>query len=806
MKKRNQNQNINNNKKKDKASYAKMFKDQVKKESEVNSNKPNIINNKKENNKEKENNQERDNNQEKVKNEIKHNIGINFDNLSDWDNIVYPGDNEIKEILNKDNNNNIQHSIQPIEQDIKNSNNSQHLDRPALYKMDINNNNVINEIQEEENENNNISEQFQQIQQNIKYNNINVNNNNIGINVNNYNNEAPINMFEYQNNNDPLYNYHNGSLGTNNINNNILNNYNNQNLLKDNLSSQIKPIEFRLGVGNDINNNTIKEEDSLEQIENNKENINNDIDIDNSKEQRDIMQQMEEEMNLSMNQMNELAGNIIDTNNNKGNKKKKIYLKNDNSSKGNVKKNAQKTKNNNNIKDNKNNNIIIDVNSNKEISLNNANNNNSQNNYFNSNNFSFKPTNIQQVSSEEVNKFIQNNQQKIDESQKQMNNQIQNVEHHINNNINQNMNMNINTNLPNNIPLYPSNYPMVVGQNTNIPPQIYNMPYNMNSNMNMNMNMNQPMSPVNIYPYPPSNINYPQITINPMVQNQYINNNIMEQQKNDKKKANYKPKSLKEYKEKYNNGVKEHRGGLGANIGGKEWEHKKEQNMKVKKYSEMIKNQNKEKENILKKKLKNFKLKNELNEQLYDSLSDEVLEDIPKKQKEINSENNKEKEKEKRPESNKVRYLMQLKKEKEKEKEKRPKQKYSKYTKIVIESIDKRPLKDKKNGKEDTKAQKRRPSTKDKKQPINIISNNNDNKKRSQSTGFKNHLYKKDDYEDELTKQFMSSNPNEYNGLANNKDISNNFVMHPTVEIENLIQKKNQFDDKIKEIKKFLKK
>ena len=149
---------------------------------------------------------------------------------------------------------------------------------------------------------------------------------------------------------------------------------------------------------------------------------------------------------------------------------------------------------------------------------------------------------------------------------------------------------------------------------------------------------------------------------------------------------------------------------------------------------------------------------------------------------------------------------MQLKKEKEKEKEKKQKQKYSKYTKIVIESIDKGAIKDKKNGKEDIKAQKKRPSTKDKKQPINIISNNNDNKKRSQSTGFKNQFYKKDDYEDELTKQFMSPNPNEYNGLANNKDNSNNFVMHPTVEIENLIHKKNQFDDKIKEIKKFLKK
>ena len=327
MKKKNQNQNINN-KKNDKASYVKMFKDQVKKESEISTIKPN--NNKKENNnKEKENNQERDINKEKEKNEIKHNIGINFDNLSDWDNIVYPGDNEIKEIVNKNKNNN----IQPIEQSI--NNNYENLDRPALNKMDFNNNNnMINQIQEDENNNNLKAEQFQQIEQNMNYNNINLNNNNIGINVQNYNNEAPINRLQYPNNNEQIYNYDNNSLGANNINNNILNSYKNQNLLKDNLASQVKPIEFRLGVGNDINN-TIKEEDSLEQMENNNENINNDNDIDNAKEQRDIMQQMEEEMNISMNQMNELAGNIQETKNFKENKKKKIYLKNDNSSKGN---------------------------------------------------------------------------------------------------------------------------------------------------------------------------------------------------------------------------------------------------------------------------------------------------------------------------------------------------------------------------------------------------------------------------------------------------------------------------------------
>ena len=243
--------------------------------------------------------------------------------------------------------------------------------------------------------------------------------------------------------------------------------------------------------------------------------------------------------------------------------------------------------------------------------------------------------------------------------------------------------------------------------------------------------------------------------------------------------------------------------------------------MKVKKYSEMIKNQNKEKENHFKKKINNFKIKNELNDQLYDSLSDEVLDDTPKEKKpkisENNKENNKEKdkEKEKRPESNKVKYLMQLKKEKEKEKnnksnEKKPKQgKYSNYTKIVIESIDKGTNpNEKKLGKVYTtfkpKPQKR-PSTKDKNKQIKPIPHN-EISKRSQSTGYKNHVYQKNEYDDELTRQFMSPNPNNYNGFINNKDNNNNFMLSPTVEIENLIHKKNQYDDKIKEIKKFLKK
>ena len=155
---------------------------------------------------------------------------------------------------------------------------------------------------------------------------------------------------------------------------------------------------------------------------------------------------------------------------------------------------------------------------------------------------------------------------------------------------------------------------------------------------------------------------------------------------------------------------------------------------------------------------------------------------------------------------------MQLKKEKEnknKDKDNKIKQgKYSKYKKIVIESIDKTPEpNEKKLGKIYTTYKppmKRVPSSKGRKQVAK--QNFNNNKQRSQSSGIKNHVYKNNNnYDDDLTKKFMSPSPNDYNGYANNKDQNGNFVS-PTFEIENLLQKKEQFDNKIKEIKNFLKK
>ena len=732
MKKRNQ--KINNNKK-EKPSYAKMFKEQIKKES----NKSNISNKNENNNEDKPNEKQEINNL---------NVGINFDKLSDWDNIVYPDQKETKNIINKE--------------------------------KEEDNNHINNQNISKNNENDNINN-YQQLGLNAK--NLEIYNDNNLINRNEQN--------QYLNKLENLNDFNNAK--------EPLENHNNINILNGNNFNQIHPLDFKLGKENDINN-VIKEEDSLEEDNNMKDNKNNinDNDIDNIKDQRDIMEQMEEEMNLSMNQMNELAGNLqgsLDNINinkkaskqNYRNKNKKIYLKNTNSSKGNIENNKNNININKKIINANVNNIV-----NKEIKLDNLNKDSTQTNYFNSNNFSFKPTNIQQVSSEEVNKFIQNTQQKSLYPQDPINR---------NNNINQipiynnNFQQQINScNYPKNnmesqnqvlqnspIPLYPSSYPKIVGPNTNSPHlQMPNM-----INMNQIIYQNG-----NIYPYPAQNCNNPQFPISSIPQN-------TGEIKNEKRKVNYKPKSLKEYKEKYNNGIKEHRGGLGANIGGEEWEHKKEKNMKVKKYSEMIKNQNKEKENNFKKKINNFKIKNELNEQLYDSLSDEVMDEPQKEKKPKISENIKEKDrdKERRPESNKVKYLMQLKKEKEKEKnnksnEKKPKQgKYSNYTKIVIESIDKGTnpnTYEKKLGKIYTTfkpKQQRRPSTKDKNKLIKPIINN-ENNKRSQSTGYKNQAYQKNEYDDELTKQFMSPNPNNYNGFINNKDNYNNFMISPTVEIE----------------------
>ena len=97
-------------------------------------------------------------------------------------------------------------------------------------------------------------------------------------------------------------------------------------MFNDNIVSQIKPIEYGAGY-NELNNNVIKEEDSLEQEDGNNIVDKGNDEINHFKEEREIMKQMEDEMNVTMNQMNELAGNLkIDkkNKNSKQNNKKMI--------------------------------------------------------------------------------------------------------------------------------------------------------------------------------------------------------------------------------------------------------------------------------------------------------------------------------------------------------------------------------------------------------------------------------------------------------------------------------------------------
>ena len=206
MSKRNANINNNINPKKEKRSYAKMFKEQMKKEHEMTSNKSHISNNK--------NTSKIENNINKEeKKEVKHNAGINFDNLSDWDNIVYPADNEIKNMISKkeENNNNIQNGIINNENNININNN--------IIQNEFQNN-IINQIKEE-NDNSSEKEQLEQIEHNM--NNVNnlYNNLNPGLKPTNQLNEFSVNTSEFTNKNEILNQYDNISLGTYNLDNNI---------------------------------------------------------------------------------------------------------------------------------------------------------------------------------------------------------------------------------------------------------------------------------------------------------------------------------------------------------------------------------------------------------------------------------------------------------------------------------------------------------------------------------------------------------------------------------------------------------
>jgi hypothetical protein len=94
-----------------------------------------------------------------------------------------------------------------------------------------------------------------------------------------------------------------------------------------------------------------------------------------------------------------------------------------------------------------------------------------------------------------------------------------------------------------------------------------------------------------------------------------IKNNLSEKMNlKQRKHINFKPFTLQQYKNKYenNNNIKILLGGLGANLGGEEWNKKKKILERKKQYSEYIKNDN---EFIILNK-KKIKLKNHKNEEV----------------------------------------------------------------------------------------------------------------------------------------------------------------------------------------------
>lgn len=148
--------------------------------------------------------------------------------------------------------------------------------------------------------------------------------------------------------------------------------------------------------------------------------------------------------------------------------------------------------------------------------------------------------------------------------------------------LNQNNPINIpNTNLPNQIGLgsnlpYSSLLPPMNYMN-NVPSQIMNGSNQNNTNVNHIHNDN--LNRIN-------NMN---------INSSNLNNNSNSYSKISKAEiSNYKPYTIKDYKEKFNknnrNVIEELPRGLGSNVGTKEWEEKAEKNKKIKEYSKNLNN------------------------------------------------------------------------------------------------------------------------------------------------------------------------------------------------------------------------
>ena len=566
------------------------------------------------------------------------------------------------------------------------------------------------------------------------------------------------------------------SLGTN-INSDINMGKKQGNIFNDNAISQIKKKEY--------DNNMIKEEenelskidkDSLEGDEDRNKNINN----NKNKNSNEIMEQMEKEINISLNQMNDLENNVEQ-------KEKNNDIKNNNNS---------SSSQNMNINSFKPTNIISQQLSSK------SNNNNTGENIIQlpktKKNINNNNKNIQ------INK-LKNQQKKNNQiiplNQMQMNNKYNQI--NINNQSNQ---MNFAPNQNQIMPPFMNNQMMTnnIDYNNNFP-FVYNNPQQNFDGFNQNY-YPQPQQPIPFpYPYPYWNFqNIPSIN-NPNLPNPYFFNGNENLPYNPQSIPIMMPNNQVQQNKKIN------KNNINKGKTTKTFQNNSKMNSKNNNNSKNIKNNNKNKDKSNNKENTQNSNKNKKEDNEEDKKEDkkkDVKEDKKEKESETQknitydssdlcieesktsntkslfiNDSNTEKinDKDKKKEfPNKVGYLTQLKREKEKEikklEEKELKPKRPSKSKIVIISKDKK----KNNYDNPSEIKMGRIYTTLNQQPKKIKS-----KTKSVQKGKINN----NEYNEQIFVNLLSDNSNK-----------------PEYDIENLLQKKMQFDSQIKEIKEFLKK
>ena len=809
------------NKKKPVSTYVKIFQEKLKKEEDL-KDKSNISPHMKEEHHEVKDDknivsQNKNNNNNNT--DLQTKKGINFDEISDW------GAPEISKVHNENN--------KSENQNIQINDNNYNIGNDKIENNNMINiddtygrNNFGNQV--ENNNKNNIEDEFMS---DIRNNEMD---NQILIQDNNYNNNNYQNIKEdfkpsnqYVNNN--YIQYQNNYNNINNENMNVENNLENLSLNASNLTKNMNndnnnydKFDLSMNTNNEMNQNEIGKKlgnefkVNISQIKKESDNYENNIkqnsleDDINTKAQEDIMKQAEKENDILMKQFDDLekeAGISNNKNNknnyNKNNQTGKFGVQNDN--KINDKKIKLKTKEiKQNIKLPSNQGNVVNMgqidNLNPQIKMINVNQNeisNNQNYNFNSGTFNPNKQNYTQNIPQQM-----NNNTIINGIPQYINNNVinNNIPQQMNNNIiNNNIPQQMNNNIINNNQIYPNNnviYPQMQFPNQNqfnqIPSYPYQSPY-IQGQIPYNLNQQIPQ-------YNMQNINYNTTNNNviyQMPEGQIIDNTNSKV----KRHINYKPKSLKEYKEKYINDkdINKQRGGLGPNIGTKEWDEREKVKNKVKEYSQKIKGINEE--HNIKNNMK-YKKDDIIKNQLYDSFNENA--DIEEEKKLTDEEItvNQNLENETNNDNNNKIEVKDIKNE----------SRMNFLRKLAQKNEEKRNQNNKKKKKEEEESEKKlgkvyttlKPTSKQKNRqnqqyqtPFDIkkIKDNEINEREKKKN-------KKINYEDDITKQFMQNIPNEYNGLV--KDNKGNLVINPTGEIEHLLQTNKVFNAKVNQIKDYI--